>query len=172
MKYYVEIAGTERLVEIRPCPQGMKVFVDGEPHPVDLAEVEDAGLYSLLIDANSHTYAARFEDGEAVLSFRNREVQLHVEDERTRLAHQATGGRRNRGPDEVHSIMPGVVREVRVAPGEVVREGQALLILEAMKMENEIRATHDGVVKAVHVEPGAAVDKGAKLVTMGTAPAS
>ena len=171
MKYYVEIAGRERVVEIRTGKEGLQLFVDGTPHPVDIAEVEGAGLYSLLVDGNSHAYAARFEDGDAVLSFHDREVQLTIEDERTRLAHQATGGPRGRGgPAEVKSVMPGVVKELRVAEGDPVVEGQPLLILEAMKMENEIRATHDGVVERIHVAPGAAVDKGALLVTMAAAP--
>ena len=170
MKYYVEIAGRERLVEIKTGKEGLQVLVDGEAHPVDIAEVQGAGLYSLLVDGNSHAYAARFEDGDAVLSFHDREVQLRIEDERTRLAHEATGGaRRGGGPAEVKSVMPGVVKELRVAEGDSVAEGQPLLILEAMKMENEIRATHEGVVETIHVEPGAAVDKGALLVTMGAA---
>ncbi|MFV1959930.1 MAG: acetyl-CoA carboxylase biotin carboxyl carrier protein subunit [Planctomycetota bacterium] len=62
--------------------------------------------------------------------------------------------------------MPGVVKEVRVAPGDPVRQGEALLILEAMKMENEIRAPRDGVVKTVAVTAGAPVEKGALLLTL------
>lgn len=172
MKYYVEIAGRERLVEIQTGKEGLQVLVDGTPHPVDIAEVRGAGLYSLLVDGHSHAYAARFDNGDAVLSFHDREVQLRIEDERTRLAHEATGGPRGgSGPAQVKSVMPGVVKELRVAEGDAVREGQPLLILEAMKMENEIRATHEGVVERIHVEPGAAVDKGALLVTMGAAEA-
>ena len=171
MKYYVEIAGRERLVEIRPEKDGLTVLVDGEPHPVDLAEVQGAGLYSLLVDGNSHAYGARFENGDAVLSFHDREVHLRIEDERTRLAHQAAGGKRaGSGAAEIKSVMPGVVKEVRVANGDAVREGQALLILEAMKMENEIRAPRDGTVKKIHAAPGTAVDKGALLVTLEDAP--
>jgi biotin carboxyl carrier protein len=62
--------------------------------------------------------------------------------------------------------MPGVVKEVRVAEGDAVKEGQALLILEAMKMENEIRAPRDGRVKTLHVAAGDAVDKGARLASL------
>jgi biotin carboxyl carrier protein len=63
-------------------------------------------------------------------------------------------------------MMPGIVREVRVAPGDTVAAGDALLILEAMKMENEIRAALDGVVKTVHVTPDSTVSKGDSLVTL------
>jgi pyruvate carboxylase subunit B len=167
VKYYVELDGREHVVEVRQGRDGQQVFVDGEPHPVDLAEVEGAGLYSLLVDGRSVAYAARYTDGRAVLSFHDRDVELRIEDERTRLARQATGGARKRkGAAEVKSVMPGVVKEIRVAEGDVVAEGQALLILEAMKMENEIRALHPGRVKTVHVTAGAAVEKGALLVSL------
>ena len=62
--------------------------------------------------------------------------------------------------------MPGIVRDIRVAPGDEVEAGQPLLILEAMKMENEIRAAFSGVVKTVHVTPDSTVNKGDSLVTL------
>ncbi|MBL9086528.1 MAG: hypothetical protein JNM10_05260 [Planctomycetia bacterium] len=62
--------------------------------------------------------------------------------------------------------MPGVVKDVRVAEGAVVALHQPLLVLEAMKMENEIRASRAGTVKTVHVAAGQAVEKGATLVTI------
>jgi pyruvate carboxylase subunit B len=173
MKYWVEIAGRERVVEIQSDEGRLQVLVDGEAHPVDLAEVPGAGLFSLLVDGQSHAYAARFEDGEAVLSFHDHEVALRIEDERTRLARLATGGKRGGGgPAEIKSVMPGVVKEIRGAPGDQVQEGQALLILEAMKMENEIRAPRDGLVKSVAVEAGHPVDKGALLLSLEAPPTS
>ena len=63
--------------------------------------------------------------------------------------------------------MPGVVKEVRVAPGDAVEPHQPLLVLEAMKMENEIRSDRHGVVREVLVRPGQAVEKGARLVVFG-----
>jgi len=66
----------------------------------------------------------------------------------------------------VLSMMPGIVREVMVAPGDEVTAGQPLLILEAMKMENEIRAALPGVVKTVHAEANQTVSKGDALVTL------
>jgi biotin carboxyl carrier protein len=170
MKYHVTHAGRERVVEIRQTKDGVRVLVDGEPHPVDLAEVGGTDLYSLLVDGRSVSFAARFENGSALLSFHDRDVEVAIEDERTRLARLATGGgRKARGAAEVKSVMPGVVKEVRVAAGQAVRAGEALLILEAMKMENEIRAPDDAVVARVHVEPGKAVEKGALLLTFEVA---
>ena len=165
------IAGRERLVEIQPGKDGLQVLVDGEPHPVDIAEVQGAGLYSLLVDGNSHAYAARFENGEATaLLPRPRGARSASRTSAPGWHARPPGGaRRGGGPAEIKSVMPGVVKEIRVAEGDRVAEGQPLLILEAMKMENEIRAPHEGVVERIHVQPGAAVDKGALLVTMGAA---
>ncbi|MFV1959929.1 MAG: hypothetical protein ACC662_11025 [Planctomycetota bacterium] len=80
MRYYVEIAGRERVVEIQSDERGLRVLVDKEPHPVDLAEVPGAGLFSLLVDGNSHAYGARFENGEAVLSFHHHRRPDHAGD--------------------------------------------------------------------------------------------
>jgi pyruvate carboxylase subunit B len=165
VKYYVEWAGRTREVEIRRVGGATEVRVDGTPHRVDVADAGDHGLMSLLLDGASYTIATRFEEGQVVLSFHDREVRLKVEDERTRAARVATGGPRQAvGRAEVKSVMPGVVKELRVAPGQAVEAGQALLILEAMKMENEVRAPLGGVVEALHVRQGQAVEKGAALL--------
>jgi biotin carboxyl carrier protein len=171
MKYYVEWAGRTRVVEVVSGRGGTKVVVDGVAHPADLALVEGTGLYSLLLDDRSVAFAARFENGTTVLSFHDREVRVPIEDERAHETSRLTGGpRRQAGPSEVRSVMPGVVKEVRVAPGDSVEAHQPLLVLEAMKMENEIRADRAGVVREVHVKPGQAVEKGARLVSFGPAP--
>jgi biotin carboxyl carrier protein len=166
VKYYVEADGRTHVVEIRSRADGAgtEVIVDGAPHPAELAVVEGTGLYSLLLDDKSFAFAARFEEGCAVLAFHDREVRVPIEDERTREARRMTAGaKKPTGRGEVRSRMPGVVKEVRVAAGEAVKGGQPLLVLEAMKMENEIRADRSGVVRAVHVRPGQAVEKGALL---------
>ena len=168
MKYFVEWAGRTHEVEVRLEQGEPRVRVDGVPHRAEVAVAGDDGLLSLLLDGGSWTYAARFEDGVAVLSFHDREVHVRVEDERTRAARLATGGPRPAvGRAEVRSVMPGIVKEVRVQRGQPVEGGQALLILEAMKMENEIRAPLAGRIEALHVAPGQAVEKGALLVTVG-----
>jgi pyruvate carboxylase subunit B len=167
MRYFVEWGGKTRVVEIVSDETGTRVLVDGVPHAADLAAVEGTGLHSLLLDDRSFAFAARFENGTAVLSFHDREARVPIEDERTREARRMTGGaRKPRGGGEVRSVMPGVVKEVRVAAGDSVSAAAPLLVLEAMKMENEIRAPGPGVVKAVHVKPGEAVEKGALLVTI------
>src|SRR5204862_216642 len=85
----------------------------------------------------------------AALALHHREARVPIEDERTREARRMTGGsRKARGGGDVRSVMPGVVKEVRVKAGDAVEAKSPLLVLEAMKMENEIRADRAGVVKA------------------------
>ena len=169
-KYYVEWGGTSRVVEVRQGAQGLEVLVDGQLHPADVTAVENGDLLNLLVDGESATYAARFENGNAVLSFHDREVSVPIEDERGRMARAATGSSRKASTkSEVHSVMPGVVKELLVAAGDAVEAGQPLLILEAMKMENEVRSARDGVVGTVHVEAGQAVEKSALLVSLAPA---
>lgn len=167
-RYYVTWGGRERVVQIRSGRAGLEVLVDGVRHPADVTAVEDGDLLNLLVDGQSVTYAARFEDGVAHLSFHDRDVRVPIEDERGRMARLATAGsRKSDGGAEVKSVMPGVVKEVLVEVGQPVQAGQALLILEAMKMENEIRAPRAGLVAAVRVAAGEAVEKGASMISLG-----
>jgi pyruvate carboxylase len=69
-------------------------------------------------------------------------------------------------PKRIAAFIPGVIRDVRVAPGDHVRRGQSLLVLEAMKMQNDLGAQDEGVIKAVHVSPGETVAKGQLLIEL------
>ena len=167
MKYYVDWGDHTHEVEIRMRDHRTQVVVDGTAHDVDVAATEDGGLLNLVVGSRSVTYGARFEDGHAVLSFHDREVRVGIEDERARQTRLATGGRAGSArASEIRSVMPGVVKEVRVAVGDLVDAGTPVLILEAMKMENEIRAPGPGRVQAVPVAAGQAVEKGAVLVEL------
>jgi 3-methylcrotonyl-CoA carboxylase alpha subunit len=66
------------------------------------------------------------------------------------------------------TVLPGVVVGVQVTPGQRVAAGDALVVIEAMKMEHSVRAPQDGLVEAVHVRPGDRVSEGATLVTLGS----
>jgi glutaconyl-CoA/methylmalonyl-CoA decarboxylase subunit gamma len=92
--------------------------------------------------------------------------RIHVESERRRSAALARGARSGAHENVVRSPMPGRVVRVLVAKGEAVRAGQGLVVLEAMKMENEVRASTTGTVADVHVVQGAAVERNAILVTL------
>ena len=98
-------------------------------------------------------------------------TEFEVLDERARHIRSLTAaGDRARGPVVLKAPMPGLVVRVHAAAGQAVAAGASLIVLEAMKMENELRAGAPGVVRAVRVAAGAAVEKGEVLVEFDPAP--
>src|ERR1041385_2421797 len=96
-------------------------------------------------------------------------VEVAVQDERSRGIEAASSkGKRAGGGGTVRAPMPGLVVRIEVAEGQRVDAGAGLVVVEAMKMENELRAPRPGMVKTVHVAVGQAVEKGASLVTLAS----
>ncbi len=181
MKYYVSIGSTTHEVEL----DGSRAVLDGVAVDAQLAAVPGTPLYHLLIGAASWTVAADPLDGtdEAggggggagrwALGVAGERVEVAVVDERTRQRGGRAGAVANPDPGvaQVRAPMPGLIVRVEVAEGQRVDAGAGLVVVEAMKMENELRAPRAGVVQAVHVAVGQAVEKGAPLVTVaGDAP--
>ena len=167
MKYHVTVGGEALVVEL--IERGGSTFVvrDGTEVPVDLAAVR-SGAYSLLLGAQSLAVVASGPAGEMMLELDSETWRATVQDEREALAAAALGTKAGRkGGGVLRAVMPGIVREVLVEPGSHVTRGRPLLILEAMKMQNEVRADADGVVAQVHAKAGTAVAKGDPLVTLG-----
>jgi pyruvate carboxylase subunit B len=167
MKYHVSIDSESYEMEVAERNGRTLVRMNGEELPVDFQRVRGAGSYSLLL--GDWSYSLSFEprpDGLSI-TVAGESYLARVEDERTRTARSVRKGGSARDGDKVLlSMMPGIVREVRVAAGQRIEAGEPLLILEAMKMENEIRAVTDGVVRQVHVSPDTTVNKGDPLVTL------
>lgn len=162
MLYHVTIGDRTLRVELG----GDTVRVDDEDvGAADLETLTGTAVRHLLLDHRSHTVlAARSEDGWS-LHVDGWPVTADVVDERTRAIRAMTGrGAAAAGPKPVRAPMPGMIVRVEAAVGESVRAGQGIVVMEAMKMENELKAESDGVVARVLVESGQAVEKGAVLV--------
>ncbi len=127
-----------------------------------------------LVDAGEAVMSLRFEDGRQFSLVHHRDGTMHQLTFSGRTFHvdvvDPLALRRKSGDDEmsgggvVKALMPGRVSRVSVEKGSIVRKGQSLLVLEAMKMENEIQAPLDGVVDELFVEAGQTVESGADLV--------
>lgn len=168
MKYFVDVDGKVLEVELVERLGELEVRLDGRAIDVDYREADRLGQVALGMDGLS--FAVSIEGGAHRCTV-NVAGQLHsveIEDERERAAHAADGGRRGSG--EVKSVMPGVVLKLLTAVGDTVEKGQALLILEAMKMQNEIAAPCSGEVAVIRVEEGQAVSSGTLLVVLKPAP--
>nr|WP_240475478.1 biotin/lipoyl-containing protein [Vulgatibacter incomptus] len=143
-----------------------EVTLDGQVHVLDALELSH-GAVSLIVDHAS--YSVEFEDtadGSVNVLVRDQVFSVDVLDER-RLRMRAAGGRfAVEGPQMITAPMPGKVVKYLVAVGEEVAEGQGLVVVEAMKMENELKSPKSGVVKEVFAKEGASVESGAKLVVV------
>lgn len=168
MRYVADVDGKKYNIDIdesQPTPQ---VQINGQSVAVDLQQVTAPSLFSLIADGHSYeVFAEQLEKGYAVVIAGTRFV-VDVADERSlRLASVQERHVERRGDMVIKAPMPGLVMDVYVASGDVVKTGQSLVILVAMKMENEIRAFESGTVKAVHVQKGDKVNVGQALVSIG-----
>lgn len=164
MIYHVTIGSHEFEVELGP--EGTRI--DGQPIQVDLAHVQGTSVRNLLLDGASHRIVAERGGSDTWdVHLRGRRFQAEVLDERTRAIRELTGaGAGPTGPEPVRAPMPGLVVKIEVAVGDVVQAGQGVAIVEAMKMENELKATAPGRVRSIPVETGAAVEKDQILVDL------
>ena len=165
MKYVVEIAGKTVDVEI----DGDKVRVDGQEVAARISDLPGTPITLLTIgDSVYRVAAARGQSrGRYSLAADGRRYDVEALDERTRAIRElsaATAG--PTGPAPLIAPMPGLIVRINVAQGDQVKAGQGLVVMEAMKMENELRAVAGGTVKAIRVTPGTAVERGTTLVEL------
>ena len=167
MTYLVTIGSRVHEVEV----DGNRVTVDGVGLDSDLAAVSGTPLYHLLLGGESWTVAAEplEGDGRWALGVLGERVEVVVQDQRS--SRREAIGRKSQpapGGGTVRAPMPGLVVRIQVAEGQQVDAGAGLVVVEAMKMENELRAPRPGTVQTVHVAVGQAVEKGASLVTLAS----
>lgn len=163
MKYFVTVAGKEMVVEL----DGGHLTVDGTAIASGhLNALPGTPIRHLVLDSASHSLAVEAVGrGLWAVGFLGEQFELEVIDERTRHIRSLTGaGQKGSGPTTLKAPMPGLVVRVSVEAGTKVEAGAPLVVLEAMKMENELRASAAGVVKGVKVQAGQAVEKGQVLV--------
>ena len=164
MRYWVRVRERTFEVEI----EGDAVRVDGRPLDVEACGIEATDVYSFLIGHASHRVVARPSGrGAWDLHLRGRRERVEVLDDRTRSLRKMRGsGEEASGPRALRAPMPGLVVKVGVREGDVVEAGAGLLVMEAMKMENELSARTRARVGAVLVTDGQPVDKGQILVEL------
>lgn len=163
MKFQVVIGEGRKSLELRRGKEGWECEVDGQPCLMDVAEVAP-GTLSLLLGGRSHTVSVeRSGDGYRV---HTGGADLTTWVENPRRWSGRGGGLGPSGPQEVSAPMPGKVIRVLVRVGEEVEAGQGLVVVEAMKMQNEIPATKQGVVERVSVREGDTVEHGTVLLVV------
>lgn len=164
MKYITNVEGKQFLIEII---DDKHVSVDGKVYEVDFESVSGQPVYSLIVDGRSHeSYIYQGEENWQVL-LRGRLYPVTVEDEREkRLRAAAGGGVAETGEFHLRAPMPGLVVAVPVTEGQEIKKGQVILILESMKMQNELKAPRDGTIGRIRVKAGETVEQRQTLLSM------
>jgi len=162
MKFVARIGDAVQEVVVDRVDGLYRVALSGVEHLVDARKLE-ADFYSILFEGRS--YEVSVESAGPNYLVRHGAHERLVE-----LADASRGGReeiaRKSGPSGVDSVMPGKIVRVLVTAGDTVEAGQGLVVVEAMKMENEIAAPRAGTVTEVLVAPGQTVESGATLVVL------
>lgn len=165
MKYIVIVNGEP--IEVRRDEQGIRVankFVQAH-----LADIEGTPLKVVTIGDQVHRVVTQrgAGPGRYTLWIDGHRYDVESLDERTRAIRDVSSqGARGAGPALLVAPMPGLIVRVNVQVGDVIQAGIPIVVMEAMKMENELRAQSSGVVTAVRVHPGATVEKGTVLVEL------
>ena len=166
MQYEVEVAGRVRQVAVHRTGRTFDVTVDGRAFTVDAAHV-DTRTMSLVIGPGGASYDVGFaaDPATGLLYVRVGTIEVPVTPS-GRRRRRDDGSHAGAGPQRIVAPMPGKIVRVGVNAGEAVRARQTLVVIEAMKMENELKAGRDGTVAELHAREGASVDAGALLVVI------
>jgi acetyl/propionyl-CoA carboxylase alpha subunit len=165
MKYVVRVGETDVDVVL----DGGRVEVDGVITDAQVTELEGTPVRMVRIGTEVHRVVARRGPtrGRYTLWLDGFRYEVEALDERARAIRELAGASAGpTGPAPLIAPMPGMIVRVAVQVGDAVQAGQGLVVMEAMKMENELRATAAGTVKAVLAQPGTAVEKGALLLEL------
>lgn len=170
MELIVRHGEREERVRVTRDADRYTVVVGERVHTVEAVHLPGRdGLWSLIVDGAQHEVAVADEGGGRYrVSTAEALERLEVTDPLTHLAREAHGAAAGGGIETVTAYMPGRVAAVLVEEGEEVRAGQGVIVLEAMKMENEIAPDRPGKVTKIHVEPGQAVEGGDPLFDLGS----
>ncbi|HWS22846.1 MAG TPA: biotin/lipoyl-containing protein [Anaerolineales bacterium] len=164
MKYITTINNRDYTVEIINEKQ---VSIDGKLMDVDFVALTGQPVYSLIIDGKSHEAYIYEEDNQIQVQLRGFQYNADVIDEREKRLRDNSDSGLGSGEYVLKAPMPGLVISVPVREGDPVIKGQVLIILESMKMQNELKAPRDGVITRIKVEQGHTVEQKQQLVMLG-----
>jgi biotin carboxyl carrier protein len=174
MRYHAILGGQERLIEVAAHGALYRVAIHDDPSESAeprVLEVDAVHLQGFAVSIIVGTRSARCDiqpgkEGQLSVLVGETVYPLEILDERRLRLRRATGKFSLEGPQRVDAPMPGKVVRVLVKAGDEVQEGQGLVVVEAMKMENELKSPKAGKVTEIHAVEGAAVESGAKLVVV------
>jgi biotin carboxyl carrier protein len=165
MRYVTRIGDTEYSIEV--LGKG-RVSVNGRAVDVDFENISGQPVYSMVIDGKSYEAYVYEGDEEWQVLLLGQQYPVQVEDEREKRLRAAAGGTlADSGEFNLKAPMPGLIVSVAVEQGQQVEKGTVLVILESMKMQNELKAPRAGTVSRIKIKPGETVEQRQTLITLG-----
>lgn len=155
MRFQVSIGGKSHELELTEKQDAWDCRVDGRSIEIDVRPISP-GVLSILRDGKS--YVVR-QGPNQTMTVRERSYAVSISDPRSWRSRQMTSGGIV-GPQRLETSMPGKVVRVLATPGAQVKAGQGIVVIEAMKMQNELRSPRDGMISAILVQEGKAVNAG------------
>ncbi len=163
MKYVTIINDTRFEIDIE---KDGTLKVNGEPREVDFLSLGPS-LYSILMNHRSYEALIEEREGKYDVLMQGRLYTGEVLDERAQLLATRRGSLgAESGEISIKAPMPGLIAAIPVTEGEAVVKGQTIVILESMKMQNELKAPREGTVQRISVQPGQTVEQNKLLVTL------
>ncbi|MFQ5340299.1 MAG: biotin/lipoyl-containing protein [Anaerolineae bacterium] len=164
MKYIATIDGQDFTIDI---DRDERISLEGTPVSIDLESIDGRSLFSLILDRASYEVFTERHEGRYFVTIDGDRYEVRVEDERIKQLRELSGAKREEaGELRIAAPMPGLVVNVIVEEGQQVSVGDGVVILEAMKMENEIRAPSAGIVESIRVSAGQTVNQGDVMVEL------
>jgi biotin carboxyl carrier protein len=166
MKVWVTLDG--RSAEVNFSTEGGLVVLDFEGRKLhaDFVRLPDGEVYSLLVEGRSYEVRVSPDKDALDVTWQSRMIPVEVKHPLEKLLQAQQGAAAKSRGEIITAPMPGAVVSIRVKEGDTVAPGQSVLVLEAMKMQNELTSHAGGVVTEIHVAEKAAVSAGAKLITL------
>jgi biotin carboxyl carrier protein len=165
MNFTATLGDAVEKVEVTGRDGRYRLTIGAEAWEVD-ARLTAQGIYSLLIDGVSHVADVTDQEGACVVDVGDETYVVRIEEETRYVIRTRGGAAAGHGGQTLVAPLPGRITHVAVKSGDPVRKGDPLLVIEAMKMENELRAGAAGTVAEVRVAPGQAVNAGDVLVVI------
>jgi biotin carboxyl carrier protein len=167
VKFVATIDDRAETLEVTGAAGHYRLTIGGEVREVD-ARLIAPGIYSLLIDGVAYVADVTEGDGACVVGVADETYTIRVEEETRSIIRTKGRAVAGAGPQTLTAPLPGKITHVAVNVGDTVAAGDTLLVIEAMKMENEMRAGAPGRVAEIRVRPGQAVNAGDVLVVMSS----
>jgi biotin carboxyl carrier protein len=164
MKLKAQLQDTESEIVIDPSDEGLSACVDGRSYELELRELEN-GEYLLFNDSRVFRCRVSGTNNDFGVSVGGRDYEINIVDPKRLRSGHVTGAHEH-GAAEIVSPMPGKVVRILVHEGEQVEAGQGVVVVEAMKMQNELKTPKAGVVTTIKAEPGATVNAGDVLAVI------